>query len=212
MNAADIDDRSKDYASTYQDAYISDTSTEPLIFALGNQYVANGSIADLSYSYRRMYESQTFSSSQSPALTVDTGSGESLASAASTSARAEKYIVVVTSQGTGAYAVGQTVPATAITGVDTGTRKITITNANNMTANIIATIDVATPSQKNKTYLAGNTTVQTSGGVNLFGNGAITLYGSQGQIQIAANTIVKTPDTPQSLYTSDVVKIGRAHV
>ena len=43
--------------------------------------------------------------------------------------------------------------------------------------------------------------------VNLFGNGAINLYGSQGQIQIAANTIVKTPDTPQSLYTSDVVSL-----
>ena len=207
VNAVDIDDRSKDYASTYQDTYISDTSTEPLIFGLGEQYVANNSIVDLTYSYRRFYENVIFTTSQTAALSVDGASGEALSSASSTSARAEKYTVVVTSQGTGAYAVGQTVPATAITGVDTGTRKITITNANNMTANIIATIDVATPTQKNKTYLAGNTTVQTSGGVNLFGNGAINLYGSQGQIQIAANTIVKTPDTPQSLYTSDVVSL-----
>jgi len=38
----------------------------------------------------------------------------------------------------------------------------------------------------------------------LFGNGAINLFGTQGQIHIAANTIVKTPDTPQSIFTSDV--------
>jgi hypothetical protein len=204
-SAMNIDERSKDAASTFDDTFITDTSTEVLVFPLGDQFIANGSISDISYSYRRLYESQAFSASQSPALTV--GTGESIASATSSSARAENYQIVVTSQGTGAYAVGQTVPATAITSVDTVARKITITNANNMTANIIATIDVSNPTQKNKTYVVGNTTVQTSGGVNLFGNGAITLYGSQGQIQIAANTVVKTPDTPQSLYTSDVVNL-----
>jgi hypothetical protein len=204
-SAMNIDERSKDEASTFDDTFITDTSTEVLVFPLGNDFVANGSISDVSYSYRRLYESQAFSTSQSPALTV--GTGESIASATSTTARAENYQIVVTSQGTGAYAVGQTVPATAITSVDTVARKITITNANNMTANIIATIDVSNPTQKNKTYIAGNNTVQISGGIDLFANGAITLYGSQGQIQIAANTIVKTPDTPQSLYTSDVVNL-----
>jgi hypothetical protein len=204
-SAMNIDERSKDDASTFDDTFITDTSTEVLVFLLGDDFIANGTISDVSYSYRRLYEGQAFSTSQSPALTV--GTGESIASATSTSARAENYQIIVTSQGTGAYAVGQTVPATAITSVDTVSRKITITNANNMTANIIATIDVSNPTQKNKTYIAGNNTVQVSGGINLFGNGAITLYGSQGQIQIAANTIVKTPDTPQSLYTSDVVNL-----
>jgi hypothetical protein len=204
-SAMNIDERSKDDASTFDDTFITDTSTEVLVFPLGDDFVANGSISDVSFSYRRLYEGQAFSTSQSPALTV--GTGESIASATSTSARAENYQIIVTSQGTGAYAVGQTVPATVITNVDTVLRKITITNANNMTANIIATIDVSNPTQKNKTYIAGNNTVQTSGGINLFGNGAITLYGSQGQIQIAANTIVKTPDTPQYLHTSDVVNL-----
>jgi len=205
ISAMNIDERSKDDASTFDDTFISDTSSEVLVFLLGDDFVANGTISDVSFSYRRLYEGQAFSTSQSPALTV--GTGESLSSATSTSARAENYQIIVTSQGTGAYAVGQTVPATAITSVDTVARKITITNANNMTANIIATIDVSNPTQKNKTYIAGNNIVQVSGGVNLFGNGAITLYGSQGQIQIAANTIVKSPDIPQSLYTSDVVNL-----
>jgi len=205
LSAANIDERSKDPATTYNDTIATDTSAETLVFSLGDSFVANGSIADLSLSYRRLYENQSFSAGLSPALTV--GTGESIASATSTSARAENYQIVVTSQGTGVYGVGQTVPATAITGVDTGTRKITVNGGGSMTANIIATIDVSNPTQKNKTYIAGNTTIQTSGGVDLFGNGAVTLYGSQGQIQIAANTIVKTPDTNQSLFTSDVVSL-----
>ena len=204
-SAMNIDERSKDDASVFDDTFITDTNTELLVFPLGDDFVASGSISDVSFSYRRLYEGQAFSTSQSPALTV--GTGESIASATSTSARAENYQIIVTSQGSGAYAVGQTVPATAITSVDTVARRITIVNANNMTANIIATIDVSNPTQKNKTYIAGNNTVQVSGGINLFGNGAITLYGSQGQIQIAANTVIKTPDTPQSLYTSDVVNL-----
>jgi len=202
VSAANIDDRSKDYASTYDDTFASETSSEPIIFSLGDAFIEEGSIADLSLSYRRLYESQTFAAGLSPALTV--GTGESIASAGSTSARAANYQIVVTSQGTGAYGVGQTVPATAVTDVDTGTRKITVNGGGNMTANIIATIDVSNPTQKSKTFVLGSSSIQTSGGVDLFGNGAVTLYGSQGQVQIAANTIIKTPDTNQSLFTSDV--------
>ena len=205
VNAADIDDRSKDFASTYNDTFASDTANEPLLFKIGEAFVANGSIADLSFSYRRLYESQSFSSNVSPALTV--GTGESIASATSTSARAENYQVVVTNAGTSSYRVGQTIPATAITSVDTGLRKITVDGGFNMTANIIATIDVSNPTQKSKTFVAGNTTIQTTGGVDIFANGAVNLYGPQGQIQIAANTIVKSPDTPQSLFTSDVANV-----
>lgn len=206
-SSMNIDERSKDPASTFDDTIISDSDIETLVFPLGNQFVESGSIADVSFSYKRLYTNQTFSTSQSPALTV--GTGESIASATSTSARAENYQIIVTTAGSGAYAAGQTVPATAITGVDTATRRITILNANNMTANIIATIDVSNPTQKNKTFITGNPTIQTSGGVDLFANGTITLYGPQGQIQIAANTVVKTPGTPQSLYTSDVVNLTK---
>lgn len=203
--AANIDERSKDPATTFNDTVASDTSSEELVFSLGDSFVANGSIADISLSYRRLYENQIFAAGLSPALTV--GTGESIASAGSTSARAENYQIVVTSQGSGVYGVGQTVPATAITGVDVSTRRITVTGGGSMTANIIATIDVSNPTQKNKTFVAGNTTIQTTGGLNLFGNGAINLFGTQGQIHIAANTIVKTPDTPQSIFTSDVISL-----
>lgn len=200
--AADIDDRSKDYATPYDDTFIYDTAFEPLIFPLGEQFIADGSISDLSFSYKRLYESQTFSASQSPALSV--GTGETIASATSDSAKNENYQVVVTSAGTSPYKVGQIISSDLFT-VDTGTRKITVVSGNNMTANIVATIDSSTPTAKAKTYVAGNTTLQTSGGADIFANGTVNLYGIRGQIHIAANTVVKTPDTAQSLFTSDVV-------
>ena len=202
----DIAPDSKDPASTYYDTILADRNLEPLIFPLGQNSIALGSISNFSYSYKRLYESQAFSSSVSPALSV--GSGESISSAVSTSSKAEKYQVVVVSQGTGAYASGQTVPATAFT-VDTGTKKLTITNANNMTANIIATIDSVSPTAKAKTYVTANATVQTGliAGTSIFANNGVILYTAQGQTHIMANTVVKTPDTAQSLFVSDVVNI-----
>ena len=46
INGADIDIGSRDYSSTYEDAYISDTNLEPLIFDLGQKYVTAGSISN----------------------------------------------------------------------------------------------------------------------------------------------------------------------
>ena len=88
-----------------------------------------------------------------------------------------------------------------------GTRKITITNGLNLTANVYATIDATSPNQKTKTYVPANTSLQLSAGVDLYGNGAVTLYTSNGQIQIAANTVVKSPTLSQSLYAPDVIRI-----
>jgi len=208
INTADIDSRSKDAASTYTDAFLTDSRYEPTIFSLGQEYITQNSIADFSFSYRRLYESQTFVSSDSPALSVS--SGESIASATSTSAIATNYQVVVTSAGTSPYTVGQTVPADKITSVNTTTRKLTITNANNMTANIIATIDFTLASgspAKTKTLVSANATVQTTGGEDIFANSSVLVYASQGQTTIANTFVVKTPDTAQSLYVSDVIEI-----
>jgi hypothetical protein len=208
VNSADIDTRSKDLASTYSDAFLTDRTFEPSIFPLGQDYITQNTIGDYSFTYRRLYEGQTFVSSDSPALSV--GSGESLQSAASTSAIQENYQVVVTSAGTSPYTVGQTVPADKITAVNTTTRKLTITNANNMTANIVATIDFTLASgspAKAKTLVSANATIQTTGGEDIFANGAVLVYASQGQTTIANTYIVRTPDTAQSLFVSDVIEI-----
>jgi hypothetical protein len=204
LAAADIDTSSKDPASTYNDTFISDSNLEPLLFNLGQDYVAQNTIADFSYSYKRLYASQSFSSSDSPALTV--GTGETISAATSSSAKAENYQIVVTTPGTSPYTIGQIIPANLYT-VDTGTRKITVTNGDNMVANITATIDASNPGSKGKTYVAANSTLQTSGGTSIFANNGVMLYTANGQVHIMANTVYKTPGTVQSLFVSDVVEL-----
>jgi hypothetical protein len=208
INTADVDLRSKDAASTFTDAFLTDSAFETTIFPLGEEYITQNTITDFSFSYRRLYESQTFVSSDSPALSV--GSGETIAAASSTSAKQQNYQVVVTTAGTSPYAVGQTIPADKITSVNTGTRKLTIVNANNMTANIIATIDFTLASgspAKTKTLVSANSTVQTTGGEDIFANSSVLVYASQGQTTIANTFVVKSPDTIQSLFVSDVIEI-----
>jgi hypothetical protein len=204
LAAADIDTSSKDLASTYNDTFISDSNLEPLLFNLGQNYIAQNTISDFSYSYKRLYASQSFSSSDSPALTV--GTGETISSATTSSSKAENYQIVVTSAGSSPYTVGQIIPANLYT-VDTGTRKITVTSGNNMVANITATIDASNPGSKGKTYVSANATVQTSGGTSIFANNGVMLYTANGQTHIMANTVYKTPGTVQSLFASDVVEL-----
>jgi hypothetical protein len=202
--AVDIDERSTDPATPFRDSFISDTNFEPLLFPLGEEFIADGSITDISLSYKRLYQTQAFSSNVSPALTV--GTGESISSATSVSARASNYLVVPTSAGSSSYQVGKPIAADLFT-VNPATREITVQNSFNMSANIIATIDVSNPTPKTKTFVAGNTTIQTSGGLNLFGNNAVTLYGPFGQTHVSAGHVVRVPDTPQSLHVSDVNNI-----
>ena len=209
INSADIDARSKDTASTYDDAYLTDVSFEPIIFNLGQEYITPSTISDFFFSYRRLYEAQTFVASDSPALSV--GSGESLNSANTTTAKQQSYQVVVTAAGTSPYAVGQTIPADKITTVNTSTRKLTIVDANNMTANIIATINYTLASgspAKTKTLVSANATIQTSGGESINTNGVIVYANATtSQTTIQANNVVKTPGTEQSLYVSDVTEL-----
>jgi hypothetical protein len=202
--AANLDTRSKDTSTPYDDVVITDSKLEPLVFEIGEKYIVDGTIADMTMNYRRFYQSQIFVGDDSPALTV--GTGEALSSATTTSAKEEEYIVVVTSAGTSPYSVGSIVPASNVS-VDTGTRKITVTNANNMTANIVATISLSNPTKKTKTSITANSTIQTSGGEDIFSNGAVYVYSTQGQTTIAKAFVVKTPDTTQSLYVSDAYEL-----
>jgi len=204
ISAADVSSRSKDAATTYEDVFLTDGALEPLIFELGEEYITQNTITDFSFSYKRLYASQAFSSNDSPALTL--GTGETIASATSTSAKATNYYVVVTNPGTSSYTTGQVIPADKFS-VDTGTNKITVTNGQNMTANIIATIDVSTISKKQKTYVAANTTIQSSSGIDVFGNSAVVIYPSSGQCHIANTYVKKIPNEIQSLFMSDIIQI-----
>jgi hypothetical protein len=209
--AIDTDERSKDSGSIYNEIAMADSSLEPLIFPLGESYIANNSITDFVYSYKKLYSGsgtgQSFDVTGKTTLTVDTG--EALSSSGSLTTELENYTVIVTDPtGTGYYA-GQVLPPTlyTISGTD-----LTVTGAgSSFKANIIATIDVSTSSQKNKTLVSAAQNVATSTGTtitNVFGNGAVTLFSTIGQVHVSANTVVKTPGTPQQLFVSDVIRIN----
>jgi hypothetical protein len=205
---ANVSNRSKDFATVYQNAFIAERNLEPLLFRLGQQYVTEQTISDLSYTYKRLYRNQSFSSSESPSLSV--GSEESLASAVTTGAKASNYYVSVVTPGTSPYITGEVIPAEKIT-VNTTTRKLTIQNANNMVADIVATIDYTGLSSgfspKAKVFTPANNTIQTSGGADVFSNSSAISFGTQGQLHIAQNFVTKVPNVPQSLYVSDVIEL-----
>ena len=205
LAAANIAPESKDAASTYNDSYISDQSLEPLLFNLGQNYVASSTISNFTYNYKRLYDSIQFTSGVSTALTVTPGI-ESLANASSTSSKAEKYYIVVKTPGTSSYSIGQVI-SSDLYSIDTTLKKITVTNGGSMVANIIGTVIATNPNAKTKNLVSANATVQTSGGTSIFANNGVILYSSQGQTHIMANTVYKTPGTVQSLFVPDVISI-----
>ena len=192
--------------------FVTDVGSEPLLLQVGENNVADNTIADFSYQYRRLYQGVgTFSAGVSPALSL--GTGETLVSASSTSSKLQNYTVIVTSKGSGIYDVGTIVPAHVMS-VDTATRKITVTDGGTMSANIYATISASNPTSKTKTYIRANTVLvdPAGGGTNsVFGIGNTSVYVSSldGQTAITANSmLVTTPGVDQYLFASDVQSIN----
>ena len=185
--------------------YITDTDFSPVIFRLGEAYIKPNTVSDMSYSYKRLYEFQTFSSNVSPALPV--GTGEDITTSPDTLSVARDYKVIVTTAGTSGYSVGDIVSADRIS-VNTSTRQLTITNSQNMVANIYATIDVSNPTTKQKTYVEANVTINTSAtSIDVYGNSAVLLFPTLGQVHIANTFVVKTPNEVQTLFASDLVDL-----
>ena len=202
--SADIDNKSKDFASTYTDAIISETSLAPLLFDLGETYVSNN-ISSLTFSYKKLFNT-TFGSTDSGILNLDTG--EALADSSSQPDKLQDYqIIVINNKSSAPYANGSIVPPNSITSIDTVLKKVSVVNANNMTANIIAKVTVSSSSPKAKSLVTENSTVQTAGGEDIFSNSAVLVYAAEGQTTIDSSYIVKTPDTPQSLFVSDVIEL-----
>lgn len=191
--------------------YVTDVGREPLLLKIGQDNVADNTIADFSYTYRRLYQSVPFSGGISTPLSL--GTGESLLPATSTSLKQQYYTVISTTKGTSNYDVGTVVPS-HVTSIDTAARTITVTDGTNMTANIYAAISASNPTSKTKTFVRANTKLAANGtgsttSNNVFGNGAIYVSSTDGQTLINANTIlVKTPGTDQSLFVSDIHSIN----
>jgi len=208
ISSSNIDVRSKDLATAFEDVFLSEVTNESQIFPLGQNYVVPGRTGDISLSYKRLFENQAFAGNQT---TFTLGSGEAIASASSESSINQAYYISVTNRRTStAYANGEIVRASNVS-IDSGTATITVSGAADMLANVIAVIDVTNPSAKTKTFRLANNTVQTTSApdfINVFGNNAVNVYTQNCQTHIANTFVVKTPDTPQSLFVSDVYSLN----
>jgi hypothetical protein len=200
---------SKDAASLYTPAYVSEPQFESMIFDLGDSNVSDNSTSFFNYEYERLYQGVSLAAGVTTALTV--GSGETLVSAATNTAKSEYYTVVCTAAGTnsgpdGGYKAGQLVPSGQFT-VDTTARTITVFGGGNMTVNLYATISSTNPTSKTKTYIRANTAVQTQDVANsVFGSSNTSAYVfiPQGQTHIAQGLVNKTPGVDQTLYVTDI--------
>ena len=197
---ADIDNRSKDFATPYDDAIISDALYEPLIFDLGQSYIAPASITDMSYYFKKIYAEQSFSGGKTILALNGT---EQIVSGSSTSQLLDNFYIAVTNKGSSIYSVGDIIPATAI---DIENNELTVAGADNMVATIIATIYNPNPSMKPKTYIEAYSNIQTTGGTSLLGGDFIS-YPTRGQAKIYPDILNKIPGVSQSLYVSDVTEI-----
>ena len=204
---------SKDAASLYTPAYVSEPQFESMIFDLGDSNVSDNSTSFFNYEYERLYQGVSLAAGVTTALTV--GSGETLVSAATNTAKSEYYTVVCTAAGTntgpdGGYKAGQLIPSGQFT-VDTTARTITVFGGGNMTVNLYATISSTNPTSKTKTYIRADTAVQTQMvAYSVFGSGNTSAYVfiPQGQTHIAKELVNKTPGVDQTLYVSDIHSIN----
>ena len=193
----------------FQPTVVQEVSAEPLIVRVGEVNVADNTIADFSYTYKRLYQSVGFTSGVSQALSL--GTGETLLAAASTTSKQQYYQIVVTNAGTSTtMSRGKTVPAQQFS-VDTASRTISVDGGVDMTANIYATISASNPTSKTKTYIKANTALVSGIGslaVDIFSNSAVFVAGTDGQTQIAETFVVKRPGAPQYLFVTDVQSIN----
>ncbi len=209
--AANFAEKTKDQSKPYKDALVFESTLEPIINKLGEEYIALGSITDLSFSYKKLYSGLSFNNGLSPNLSIVDGS-EELADAGNITSRQQNYYISVVSQGTSPYPVGSIIPSDKFT-VSSG--KITVVSGNNMTATVIATVDsgknTGGAQAKVKTYVAANSEVQVYSDPNIhykiFSNDSFVSFPSKGQAQIDKTFVITTPGIAQSLYVSDVDSI-----
>jgi hypothetical protein len=198
----------------FQPVRITDELNEPLLIKVGQINVADNSIADFSFAYKKLFTGVTFTNDVSAPLSL--GSGESLVQVSSQTDKQKYYQVIVTTSTGSNYARGQTVPAQVQT-IDAIAKTIQITGAgSSMVANVFATVSVSNPTSKSKVFIRANTLLvdpASSGSRtnSIFSSGNNNVYVAplDGQTIINdTNLIQKKPGLVTSLYVADVYAIN----
>lgn len=119
------------------------------------------------------------------------------------------YKMVCTSVGGSSYVLGQVIPSNALTITNGGTTAATIVVAGGlaMVFDLIVTMTTTGVNSRSKTYVPANTAnISTLTGTAVIA-GRVATFGANGQVQISANAVIGTPDTEQSLYLTDVLRL-----
>jgi len=213
---------SADISSTYgidpttinsndQKAILFENRAEELLFNLPTTFPKTNTLSNVTYNYTKVYNGTANGTGSIVGLSPDAGhSSDTFGSASTDTEKATNYILACVSPGSSPYTAGQIIPATlySVSGAGTSGPVINITNGSSMTYSLYATLTASTSAtyQKTKTYYAANTSFIASGLTSVI-TGRVSANALMGQVHIQANTIVRTPDTEQSLYINDCVNL-----
>jgi hypothetical protein len=208
-SAINIYDFSKDLSSTYQNVFITEKGSEPLLIKLGEDFVSQNTIDNFSYEYQKFLTGITVGSTTTGVVDLAgyLGSGESFSttSASSTSTKQEN-LIVMTKSTNGIYVPNQIVAAANLSMSGT-----VLTFSSSYTGDVDMLITVTSSANAlKKDYIPAAVTVQDYGTANnIFGNNAVYVINHQGQTQIhEVGMVNRIPGIPQSLFVSDVVSIN----
>jgi hypothetical protein len=221
---ADIHSSSKDSATTFRDAYLTDTNFDQLLFGLPYSFVvatdaANSitGITDVSYQYRKVFTPTLTSNTVTLNLT---GVEQFIGSAGVQSALAKQqnWFIEVVTPSSSSYGKGAVVPiadsSVTITISGTQTANVTVAGGGNSAISVIAVVNVTNGGRKTKTKVVANTSVIAASGAQLAYDESGTLvpgvnvYATFGQVDFANTTIIpKTSDVDLQLYIPDAYSL-----
>ena len=201
-------------------ATITEPDLSPLVWPLPERYVKEGSSANPSYTYRKVFTSVAFTAGVSGAITV--GSGEQFIGTSATSNVAstvtDNFLIIVTDVGTSARTLGEQVkvnvsitgdPEQAVFDTETG-------GSDTFTAIAYTKVEVegAGAVPRVKTLVKANTlTMASEASANSFVDdnvGSTTdIYLDTGQVTIIDPS--RTPGYEHSLFISDVIGIKKIY-
>lgn len=189
-----------------------ENSKEELVFSLPITYPVSIPSQNVSYQYDRQFSAAALTANVITISSIDSDKFFDL-STLSTNVNVNErnyYKIVCVNKGTSGYANGQIIPSTRYSislNPALSQSTITVTDGQNMTVDITATMVSSSGALKSKTFVPANTSnISSAAGLTVVANKIFT-YGSDGQTHISQNSIIRTPETDQVLYLVDAIRL-----
>lgn len=217
---ADITISSKSNGQTNGDTQITEPARSTMVFKFPENYIAPASLGDISYNYRKKYNSVQFTDGASVSIIAGADEGfEGTSSSSNTDSRAtENFLITVADNQGGSRANGEQIPVTTTVTIGDPEQASFDTGAgagDTFLASVLAKMDIdgSSAGERVKTLVKANTaTFATESPANTFisSTGSNTsVYLTTGQVFIENPS--KVPDEAESLYISDVIAIKKIY-